>query len=266
MEVKNGMSERYTRLSFLPDNLYMDGSPLLIVAGALLKDNQSGKVLVQLKLKNLYHASLTACKVHVRAFDPSGAELEGVDSFSYLDLKVSRGKDFGAKKPISLPDDTTRRVSVCVIQAVFEDGNVWQNPASEWTHVGMRAQLLFSHFKNNELAKQYEIEAGGNCKYVPETFGGLWLCTCGEINRTEEKGCSQCHRELEKLTAALDVAVLTKKMEARLTEKEATHLERERIKKAEAEKARAKVKRIKNGMAILSTVAAVIIVVVLIVT
>ena len=182
------MNERYTRLSLLPDDLYLDGSPILIAAGALLKDNQSGDVLVQLKMQNLHHAALTACKVNIRAFDPSGAELEGIDSFSYLDLKVSRGENFGAKTPIRLPDKATRRVMVSVIQAVFEHGDVWQNPASEWTHVDMRAQLLSNHFKNNELAKQYEIEVGGNCKYVPETFGGLWVCTCGEINRTEEKG------------------------------------------------------------------------------
>ena len=122
------MSERYTRLFSLPNNLHLDGAPLLIAAGALLKDTQSGKVLVQLKLQNLYHAPLTACKVHIHAFDPSGVELEGVENFSYLDLHAPCGADFGTKTPITLPDSTTRRVSACVIQAVFEDGTVWQNP------------------------------------------------------------------------------------------------------------------------------------------
>ena len=47
------MSERYSRLFSLPTNLYAIGSPAIIVAGALLKDNQTGKVLAQLKIQNI---------------------------------------------------------------------------------------------------------------------------------------------------------------------------------------------------------------------
>ncbi len=252
------MSERYTRLSFLPNNLYMDGSPLLIVAGALLKDNQSGKVLVQLKLKNLYHASLTACKVHVRAFDPSGAELEGVDSFSYFDLKVSQGEDFGAKRPINLPNDTTRSVSVCVIQAVFEDGNVWQKPISEWPQLELHPRLLSDRFKDDELVKQYEIEVGGNCKYVPKTVAGLRLCTCGAINLSSEKLCSQCHREIETLTASLDVPMLTEKMRERLAKEKEEEMKRIEQERQETETVRRK--RIKILAAIGCAVVAAVIV------
>ena len=43
------MEERYTRLFSLPENLYSAGAPVMIAAGALLKDNQTGKVLAQLK-------------------------------------------------------------------------------------------------------------------------------------------------------------------------------------------------------------------------
>ena len=45
------MSERYAKLSHLPENLYMEGSPVIIAAGALLKDNQTGRVIAQLKLR-----------------------------------------------------------------------------------------------------------------------------------------------------------------------------------------------------------------------
>jgi len=37
------MNERYTRVFSLPENLYATGSPVVIAAGALLKDNQTGK-------------------------------------------------------------------------------------------------------------------------------------------------------------------------------------------------------------------------------
>ena len=37
------MSERYSRLFTLPENLYTEGSPLLIKAGALLKEEDSAE-------------------------------------------------------------------------------------------------------------------------------------------------------------------------------------------------------------------------------
>jgi len=37
------MSERYSKLFAFPENLYAAGSPVVIAAGALLKDNQTGK-------------------------------------------------------------------------------------------------------------------------------------------------------------------------------------------------------------------------------
>lgn len=39
------MSERYLKLFSLEENLYIPGSPVLIAAGALLKDTQTGRIL-----------------------------------------------------------------------------------------------------------------------------------------------------------------------------------------------------------------------------
>ena len=44
-------NERYSRLFALAENLYCCGAPVAIAAGALQKDNQSGRVFVQLKLQ-----------------------------------------------------------------------------------------------------------------------------------------------------------------------------------------------------------------------
>ena len=44
------MSERYHRLFSLPDNGYAQGAPVVLAAGALLKDNQTGQILAQLKI------------------------------------------------------------------------------------------------------------------------------------------------------------------------------------------------------------------------
>lgn len=119
------MSERYSRLFSLPTNLYTEGSPVLIAAGALLKDNQTGKVLAQLKFRNISQKAIQSVKVKVNAYDTAGCPLAGMDSFSYLDLSVAANEEFGQSKPIYLPDATTRAFSVEILSVVFADHEVF---------------------------------------------------------------------------------------------------------------------------------------------
>lgn len=84
------MSERYTRLFSLPENLGQDGCPVLISAGALLKDNNTGKLLVQLKLRNISEQVIKSVKVKINAYDTAEISLDGIEAFSYLDLAVER--------------------------------------------------------------------------------------------------------------------------------------------------------------------------------
>lgn len=119
------MSERYSRLFSLPTNLYTEGAPVLIAAGALLKDNRSGKVLAQLKFRNISQKAIQSVKVKVNAYDTAGCPLAGMDSFSYLDLSVAANEEFGQSKPIYLPDATTRAFSVEILSVVFADHEVF---------------------------------------------------------------------------------------------------------------------------------------------
>lgn len=57
------MSERYSKLFTLPPNLYSEGAPVVIAAGALLKDNETGKVLAQLKIQNISDKPIKAVTV-----------------------------------------------------------------------------------------------------------------------------------------------------------------------------------------------------------
>ena len=84
------MSERYVKLFALPKNLYTCGSPVVFVAGALLKDNQTGKVLAQLKLQNIGVKSIKAVKVSVRPLDTVGNAIGTAIEYQYLDLNPYR--------------------------------------------------------------------------------------------------------------------------------------------------------------------------------
>ena len=119
------MDERFTRLFSLPENLGLDGSPIVISAVVLLKDNATRNILVQLKLRNLSPQEIKAVQVKINAYDITGAVLEGVNTFSYLDLSVPLDGDFGSQTPIWLPDATARSFTVDVLSVTLVDGTVY---------------------------------------------------------------------------------------------------------------------------------------------
>lgn len=135
------MSERYTRLFSLSENLGQEGAPVVISAGALLSDNNTGKVIAQLKLRNISERPIKSVKVKVNAYDTAGNELKGVEAFSYIDLAAERNSVFGSQTPIILPDKTTRSFSVEILSVVFVDGEVYQ-PDSRETALPVKGEML----------------------------------------------------------------------------------------------------------------------------
>lgn len=80
------MSERYSKLFALPENLYATGSPVIIAVGALLKDNQTGKVLALLKLCNIGMKAIKAATVQVKPLGTTDKPLDENVTCQYLDL------------------------------------------------------------------------------------------------------------------------------------------------------------------------------------
>lgn len=108
------MSERYTRLFSLTSPLYAAGAPVMITAGALLKDNQTGKVLAQLKIKNISDKAIKGVSVRILPMDTIGEPLGEPVDFQYLDLNIARDVEFGQKAPISLPNAAIRGFNASV--------------------------------------------------------------------------------------------------------------------------------------------------------
>ena len=69
------MAERYSRLWSLPEGLYAQGAPLVIAAGALLRDSQTGQTLAQLKLRSISDKTISSVRVLVVGQDNIGMEL-----------------------------------------------------------------------------------------------------------------------------------------------------------------------------------------------
>lgn len=192
------MSERYTRLFTLPGSLYAQGSPLIILAGALLKDNQTGRVLAQLKFKNVGTKPIKAVKVSVTPLDAAGMENGQPVEHQYLDLHAARDWEFGQREPIPFPDPTTRAFRGAITQVVFADGTLWGPAEGAW-EVLSPSRTLESVLRDKELCKEYQIQYGANCRVFPREEAGLWQCACGAWNRQGEENCHTCGKSLDQL-------------------------------------------------------------------
>lgn len=249
------MSERYSRVFALPENLYAVGSPVVIAAGTLLKDNQTGRIVAQLKFRSISNKIIKAVKVRLDLFDTAGSSIAESVVFDYLDLSASRDAEFGQKTPVPVPDNKARSYKAAVTEVVFADKTIWTATDEAWEPLSSPAPLTIS---DPVLLKQYQLRFGSDSRYTPKEEKDLWYCTCGALNHSGEN-CHVCRNSLFELQT-VDMAELEAEKVARLA-KEA---------KEEAEaKAAADIQKQKNKKTlkiVATAVCAIVAIVVLMVT
>lgn len=227
------MAERFERLFSLPNGLYKEGFPVVVIAGALLKDKETGSVVVQLKFQSLSEISIKALKVGLVAYDVSGKEIEGVSEYQYLDLDISNGQEFGPQKAIMMPNEITRSFSINNISVVFIDGTT--KDIEDFIKELPKRRTLTSVLKNQELVKQYQLETNDIACYVPQILSDLYFCPCGSWN--SKAVCAKCGLEISRAATVYDIPMLEKKMYARMdVERVENERKRELSKKLELEK------------------------------
>ena len=229
------MSERYTRLFALEENLYSDGSPVVISAGALLKDNQTGKVLAQLKYRSICSRPIRAIKVLITGYDMAKTEVCR-EEHQYLDLEIGRDEYWGSKEAVYLPDRSVRSYSAAVLAVYYADGGSYVSDSQRWEPLQEQAGLD-TKLWDKELAKQYRIDTTPKSVFVPVRQKDLWLCACGEINRDGER-CHVCGQELDTLIAKLDVDLLREEKTERLRREEEHASAVDAVRDAHAKKAK----------------------------
>ena len=232
------MSDRYSKLFALPENLYSVGAPVVIAAGALQKDNQTGKVFAQLKIRNIQNKSIKAATVKITPFDTVGKPIGGAVDYQYLDLSAGRDADFGQKTPVMLKEAATRSFAVSVSEVIFSDNSIWTASNEAWEPLSTPVTPE-KEFTDSELAKQYRAKYGADCKCVFKKEKDLWRCACGAINHDSEKNCHSCQREAATL-AALNVDELKADRDKRLAAEQKKAAE----KKAAAEEQAKRTKKI----------------------
>lgn len=126
------MSERYIKVFSGNENLYADNAPIVIRASALLKDTETGRIIAQIKLQNVSGKTISYVKTRITQLDALKNPIDKVVAFEYLDLAVADKEEFGSKKPLPLPNSSTRSFCVEICNVGFADGSTWTSDHADW--------------------------------------------------------------------------------------------------------------------------------------
>ena len=87
-------------------------------------------------------------KVNIVAIDVTGKEINDVISYSYLDLNVDNGQEFGSNRAIIFPSIATRSFRLQKITAIYLDKTI--------TEIQMPLQPLQEKVPLLDALKDYE--------------------------------------------------------------------------------------------------------------
>lgn len=233
--------DRYQRLYSIGNNLYQEGSPIIIEAGVLLLDTKSGRTIAQLKLRNITNDLIKAVQVDLASFDIGGLELESVNNFQYLDLNVQLGETFGTKTPIYLPAENVRSYVVKTVVVFFENGDRWTSDSS-W----MELSNPIKKKGTTDFLIQYKLELGSKAEYIFNETNKVWQCVCGSYVDESVEKCYCCHMKKEDIKGISD-EVITAHLNERLTREEEERFRMEEEEKLQREQKLQEIQKVKKN-------------------
>lgn len=229
------MSERFEKLYKLKANLYSENAPIIVSACVLLKDSQTNKIITQIKFQSISKETIQAVKISLNAYDISAKQIEGVDEFQYLDLRIKNGDYFGQNKAIIMPDSVVRSIEINKITIIFENNTKNEIAGNNLVSIDSFEKIV-DVIGDNEIIKQYQIDSATSALYVPKEYSNLWICPCGKINSSDI--CTSCNSKKDIVFSAYDITLLKEHSDIRLTkekEEEIKQAELKRIKEKEQE-------------------------------
>ena len=119
------MSDRLEKLYTLTDIENPPEAPVTIEAGGLIKDNQTGRVIARMYLKNCSDKPLTSVLVGFKPHGDNGRIVSGMRDYLYDAEGVPVGEIFGDQTGILFDNNDTKSFSASVEEVDFEDGEYW---------------------------------------------------------------------------------------------------------------------------------------------
>ncbi len=225
--------ERYKKLYALDAPLYTRGAPVIIEAGVLLSDTETGAILAQLKYRSISDKPIKSMKVSLDIKDDIGRPIEGKIEYRYMDLSVNRDGFFGDRSAILISEKSCRAFSVMVEEVAFDDNTLWHGVKMMWRKLPEQ-QSIKAVADSNEFIRLYTDRFGRNAIYFLKEYRDLWFCCCGALNHENETQCHICGQPLENMRAldmeAFDAEVKAEEAKAKEERIEAEHARTRKMK------------------------------------
>lgn len=147
--------ERYSTLWRMPENAYSPNSPIIVRAGALLKDNETNNLLVQLKFENITEKLIRSVKVKLSLFDMKGRMINTVAEHQFFNLSEGYGVTFGQNSPVVVSDFSVCEFEIIESVVMFDD-SVW-NSTQKYIPVSTNENFLLN-ITDTEIFKKFISE------------------------------------------------------------------------------------------------------------
>lgn len=191
----------YENLFRIKENLYAEGSPVLISTGALFRNDQTGRMHVQVKFKNLCKKPIVMLRASFVFADATGKELYR-DLHQYIDVKAGLNETFGDRSPVLVQHPAARSFTVSIEDVWFLDGETWANTENAPLSSLPNPYTLSSKFISKEAVAQFKATLCQQALFVPLKFKDVWFCSCGNVNKEQNDRCTRCGAPLNDMLKA----------------------------------------------------------------
>ena len=256
---------KYTTLFRLDGPYHLGDCPVLVEAGALLKNEKTKRIIIQLKMKNIGERQITACRVCFKIYDSFGSEIEIIPEHSYVDLSVKPGESFGSNIPVYVSKEEAKSYDLSVLEVIFADKGKWVGENEAWPMLAP-SKKVEGYFDDPLIEEQYKLEIGESKPFIPEVRGSLFFCCCGDIHLASIDECSVCGcRESEVLSLVSDIEGLSRRASERIQREEEERKELERREEEKKQKRKESVSKLNKQLKVFIPAALAIALIVLIV-
>lgn len=177
-------------LFYMPDFLYSEGSPIVVVSGRVVKDETTFQNKIILNLRNISSRNIVAVTMRALLLN-TASEVIAYQDLNYSDFRVADNMDFGDKLHFVLPPVVFSNITLMLTGVYFEDGYV-MNSELYFLDVIPTPELISVGLKDDKLSKLYRQRFGANATKQFTTYKDLWICTCGAIHKNDMAFCSEC--------------------------------------------------------------------------
>ncbi len=126
------MDEQTRILYHFPQEVYAEGSPVVIESAMLQANVETDKVFSVFQIRNIAGKTVRSCKIRVWANDEAGNMLQCIEEYVYSDVNAVKGEVFGFNTPIYFDSVNVRTMSVIVLDVLFDDGTSWDGSNAKW--------------------------------------------------------------------------------------------------------------------------------------